>query len=128
MTDFNPGDAASSLSGIFDEVVDTVSHVGEGIADVAEGGYHYGAGVVDDVMGDSSGADAQYAAGDSSVEAGIDQFGQAVGVDPILPPPPPPGTPPMPPIPGPPPLPPDLPPPDQPPPPPPDDQGTESAF
>jgi hypothetical protein len=61
--DFSPSDASAPLGGIFDEVVDTVQHVGEGFADAASAGSHYGAGAVDDLMGHNAGANAQYSTG-----------------------------------------------------------------
>ena len=110
--DTNESDWSASITGAFSELADAAEHVGKGVLDAAEGGYDYAAGAVDSVLGDTADANARYAAGDAEAGAAIDEFSQALGVDPILPPPPPPGTPPMPPIPGPPPLPPDLPPPD----------------
>jgi OOP family OmpA-OmpF porin len=118
--DLSPDDASASVSGVWDELKDAASSAGQLLVDGATADYHYAAGAVDSIFGDSAGASSQFSAADASANAAADDYNRMLGVDPINPPPPPPGTPPMDPIPP-------NPPPDLPIPDPPPDEGTEGS-
>ncbi len=97
--DISAGDASASLSGMWDEFKDAASNAGQMLVDGATADYHYAAGAIDSVVGDSAGASSQFAAANASADAATEDYNRMLGVDPINPPPPPPGTPPMDPIP-----------------------------